>query len=261
MNEGTWDLSVFYQDFDDPALRGDIDAIRAAAEGMEDLLAQDRPEADRLEAMVSCLEDMTNRLTRAYGYAELTLAADTENEGALRLMDELSALMVEVQLCQSRCARHVGGVSGLDQLIEGREALRENGFILREMARQSAHMLPAELEKWMLRMSLDGGDAFSKLRDRLIGTRTVDLNGKAQPLPAVRGMAYDPDPAVRKAAYEAELASYRKIETPMAFCLSCIKGEALTMCEAKGYSDVLEPAAGRKPDGPRDAGCHVDRHP
>lgn len=25
----------------------------------------------------------------------------------------------------------------------------------------------------------------------------------------------------------------------MAFCLSCIKGEALTMCEAKGYSDVL----------------------
>ena len=67
----------------------------------------------------------------------------------------------------------------------------------------------------------------------------MDLNGKAQPLPAVRGMAYDPDPAVRKAAYEAELASYRKIETPMAFCLSCIKGEALTMCEAKGYSDVL----------------------
>ena len=67
---------------------------------------------------------MTNRLTRAYGYAELTLAADTENAGALRLMDELSALMVEVQLCQSRCVRHVGGVSGLDQLIEGREALR-----------------------------------------------------------------------------------------------------------------------------------------
>ena len=239
MNEGTWDLSVFYQDFDDPALRGDIDAIRAAAEGMENLLAQDRPEADRLEAMVSCLEDMTNRLTRAYGYAELTLAADTENEGALRLMDELSALMVEVQLCQSRCVRHVGGVSGLDQLIEGREALRENGFILREMARQSAHMLPAELEKWMLRMSLDGGDAFSKLRDRLIGTHTVDLNGKAQPLPAVRGMAYDPDPKVRKEAYEAELKSYAKVETPMAFCLSSIKGQAMTLCEARGYSDLL----------------------
>ena len=209
MNDGTWDLSVFYQGFDDPALRSDIDAIRSAAEGMEALLSQDRPEADRLEAMVASLEDLTNRLSRAFGYAELTLAADTENEGALRLMDELSALMVEVQLCQSRCVRHMGSVSDLDHLMESREALRQNGFILREMARQSAHMLPAEMEKWMLRMSLDGGDAFSKLRDRLIGTHTVDLDGKAQPLPAVRGMAYDPDPAVRKAAYEAELASYR----------------------------------------------------
>ena len=239
MNDGTWDLSVFYQGFDDPALRADIDAIRSAAEGMESLLAQERPEAERLEAMVACLEDMTNRLSRAFGYAELTLAADTDNEGALRLMDELSTLMVEVQLCQSRCVRYMGSVSGLEALIESREPLRQNGFILREMARQSAHMLPADMEKWMRRMSLDGGDAFSKLRDRLIGTHTVDLDGKAQPLPAVRGMAYDPDPAVRKAAYEAELASYRKIETPMAFCLSCIKGEALTMCEAKGYSDVI----------------------
>ena len=57
MNEGTWDLSVFYQDFDDPALRGDIDAIRAAAEGMENLLAQDRPEADRLEAIEGMVPD------------------------------------------------------------------------------------------------------------------------------------------------------------------------------------------------------------
>jgi pepF/M3 family oligoendopeptidase len=95
------------------------------------------------------------------------------------------------------------------------------------------------MEKWMLRMSLDGAEAFSKLRDRLMGSHTVELDGKSLPLPAVRGMAYDPDPAVRKAAYEAELASYAKVETSMAFCLSGIKGEALTMCEAQKYPDIL----------------------
>ena len=63
----------------------------------------------------------------------------------------------------------------------------------------------------MLRMSLDGAEAFSKMRDRLMGSHTVELDGKSLPLPAVRGMAYDPDPAVRKAAYEAELASYAKV--------------------------------------------------
>lgn len=100
-------------------------------------------------------------------------------------------------------------------------------------------MLPASMEKWMLRMSLNGGDAFSKMRDRLMGSHTVELDGKTLPLPAVRGMAYDPDPAVRKAAYEAELASYKKVETPMAYCLSCIKGEAQTLSELKGYPDIL----------------------
>ena len=36
-----------------------------------------------------------------------------------------------------------------------------------------------------------------------------------------------------------ELAAYPKVALPMAFCLGGIKGEALTMCEAKGYPDVL----------------------
>ncbi|NCB05077.1 MAG: oligoendopeptidase F, partial [Clostridia bacterium] len=57
--------------------------------------------------------------------------------------------------------------------------------------------------------------------------------------PAVRGMAYDPDPDVRRKAYEAELASYKQVEVPMAFCLSSIKGEALTMAQARGYDGVL----------------------
>ncbi|MBQ3169049.1 MAG: M3 family oligoendopeptidase [Clostridia bacterium] len=100
-------------------------------------------------------------------------------------------------------------------------------------------MLPEEMEKWVLKLSLDGADAFAKMRDRLMGNHTVELNGESLPLPAVRGMAYDPDPAVRKAAYEAEIKSYKKVETPMAYCLSSIKGQAITLCEIKGYPDNL----------------------
>ena len=100
-------------------------------------------------------------------------------------------------------------------------------------------MLPESMEKWMRRMSLTGGDAFQKLRDQLMGTLTGELDGESLPLPAVRGKAHDPDPAVRKAAYEAELAAYPKVALPMAFCLGGIKGEALTLCEAKNYPDVL----------------------
>lgn len=238
MNE-TWDLSVFYQSFQDPALRADIDAIKELAAGTEALLSAQKPDADKLEDVVRAREKLTNLLNKTYGYVELTLAADTNHADALRYLGEMSNLMVDVQLAGSQWVRYVGGVADLEGCIAGSETLKANAFILREMAREAVHMLPADMEKWMLRMSLNGGDAFSKLRDRLMGSHTVELDGKTMPLPAVRGLAYAPDPAVRKAAYEAELASYKKVETPMAYCLSCIKGEAITMCEAKGYSDNL----------------------
>lgn len=238
MNE-TWDLSVFYQDFQDPAFRRDIDEVKALIAGTDELLSADKADTVKLEDVLAALTKSYNLLSHAFGFVQLTLSADSSNADALRYLDELSNLMVDVELSQSKCVRYVGGVSDLEGCIAQSETLRAHAFLLKEMAEKAAHMLPADMEKWMLRMSLNGAEAFSKLRDRLMGGHTVELDGKTLPLPAVRGLAYDPDPAVRKAAYEAELASYKKVETSMAYCLGCIKGEAITMCELKGYTDNL----------------------
>jgi len=237
--ESTWDLSVFYQGFDDPALRDDIESVRRLAADGHTLLAAEMPVQEKLEKIVAQLEALVNKLSRAFLYCELTLAAEAENREAFRVMEELSALNVDTQVFQSACTRYIGTVEDLDGVIARSPKLTENAFVLREARREAAHMLPESMEKWMLRMSLSGGDAFQKLRDQLMDTLTVEMDGKALPLPAVRGMAYDADPAVRRRAYEAELAAYPKVALPMAFCLGGIKGEALTMCEAKHYPDVL----------------------
>lgn len=55
-------------------------------------------------------------------------------------------------------------------------------------------------------------------------------------------MANSPEADVRKAAYEAELAAYPKMEIPMAACLNGIKGEARTLAELKHYDSVLDMA-------------------
>ena len=237
--ESTWDLSVFYRDFNDPALRADIDAIKALSQDGHQVLSETLPPVQKLERIVDMLETMTNRLSRAYMYCQLTLAVDAENREAFRVLEELSALTVDARVLQSACTRYLGGVNDLDSLISQSEKLTQNAFVLWESKREAQHMLPDSMEKWMLRMSLSGGDAFQKLRDQLMGTLMVDYRGESLPLPAVRGKAYDPDPAVRKDAYEAELAAYPKVALSMAFCLGGIKGEALTLCEAKGYPDVL----------------------
>ena len=237
--ESTWDLSVFYRDFSDPALRADIEAIRSmTAEGHE-LLKADLNVVPKLEAIVAHLEALSDKLSRTYMYCQLTLAVEAENREAFRTLEELSALSVDTQVFHSACTRYIGGMEDLEAVIAASEKLTQNAFVIRESKREAEHMLPESMEKWMLRMSLSGGDAFQKLRDQLMGTLTVEINGETMPLPAVRGMAHDADPAVRKSAYEAELAAYPKVALPMAFCLGGIKGEALTLCEAKGYPDVL----------------------
>ncbi len=237
--EMTWDLSVFYNGFDDPRLEADIQRITELSHSAAAIAAEAISDTEKLEKMVAAAAELENLLSNAYGFTELTLSTDCNNEAAQRYQDRLSNMMVDVQLNSSAMVRLVGGIADLEACIAGSETLQQHAFMLRETKEQAEHLLPEEMEKWMLRMSLDGAEAFSKLRDRLMGSHTVELDGKSLPLPAVRGMAYDPDPAVRKAAYEAELASYAKVETSMAFCLSGIKGEALTMCEAQKYPDIL----------------------
>ncbi|MBQ3078554.1 MAG: M3 family oligoendopeptidase [Clostridia bacterium] len=239
MKDATWDLSVFYKGFDDPAFRADIDSVSGILSEIGTALDADMNDVQKLEKLIALDEKLVNVISSAFGFVQLTLSVESENMEALKYLDELSNMMVGVQLVVSRITRYVGGIENLNDVIHTSELLSKHRFIIEEMKESFDHMLPPDMEKWMLRMSLDGADAFSKLRDRLMGSHTVELNGENLPLPAVRGMANDADPAVRKSAYEAELASYKKVETSMAYCLGCIKGQAITMCEIKKYPDNL----------------------
>ena len=234
----TWDLTVLYRGFDDPNIEKDFDALKALCEKAPALLTGDSQTA--LENAVDAMEEIS-RLTSSLGsFANLTLATDAGHEPAQRLMDRLMAFSVQVELLSSALTRYIGGIDDLDALIARSEKLQKVDFFLRSSQAQARHLMAPAIEEWMLKMSLSGGEAFSNLRDKLDATLLVDYKGEQIPLSAVRSKAYDPDPAVRKAAYEAELASYAKIEIPMAASLNGIKGEALTFTQAMGFDSVLE---------------------
>ena len=155
--QANWDVSVFYTSFDDPALRADIDAIKTLTGQGQAMLVQDLPTLTKLESLVTQLETLTNKLSRAYLYCQLTLSVEAENREAFRILEELSALSVDTQVFQSACTRYIGTLTDLDTFIQSSPILRANDFVLREAQREAAHMLPESMEKWMLRMSLSGG--------------------------------------------------------------------------------------------------------
>ena len=52
MNNATWDLSVFYKGFDDPALRADIDSVKPLLKKPEEIIESDLPIAQEAAKMI-----------------------------------------------------------------------------------------------------------------------------------------------------------------------------------------------------------------
>ena len=234
----TWDLSVLYADFDDPRIEADFSALKALCEKAQGLMTGEPGAA--LEKMTDAMEEITRLISALSSFASLTLATDANNERAQQLMDRLMMFSVQLSLLSSAFTRYIGGVENLEAFMEKSEKLRAVSFYLRKSKEDALHLMDPAIEEWMLKMSLTGGEAFSTLRDKLDATLMVDYKGEQLPLAAIRSKAYDPDPQVRKDAYEAELAAYPKIEIPMAACLNGIKGEALTAIQATHFDSVLD---------------------
>ena len=235
-----WDLSVFYNGFDE-AFAADLAALPARVEEIRALVAMDNPNAaEKIRGIVDAIEDFSNLSERVSLMVMLSMSTDAEHPEANAAQTPLNRVFMAFSQVESSFSRYLASLDNLDEVIAADEELQKRAFVLREYAETARHQLDEALEGPVLKMQLSGGKALSQLRGKLEATLTANFRGEEIPLSAVRGKAYDPDPAVRKDAYEAEIACYKKIEIPMSVCLNSIKAEGQTMAELKGYADVLE---------------------
>lgn len=238
-----WDLTVFYKDFDDPEFKDDLARLPKEIDAFTAAIAA--PAGDEVRKLVSLVhqeEALSCLFERLSMMIELNFAVDANNKLANAALAPLMRANMDSSLAANAFSRYLASLDNLDAIIDADDELKARAFALREAAENAKHQLPEALEKPVLKMQLSGGEAFSHLRDKLDATLLVDYDGKQIPLSAVRALAYDGDADTRRRAYEAELASYKKIELPMSFCLNNIKAEGETMAALKGYKGVLDMA-------------------
>lgn len=238
-----WDLTVFYKDFDDPEFKDDLARLPKEINAFTAAIAA--PAEDEVRKLVSLVhqeEALSCLFERLSMMIELNFAVDANNKPANAALAPLMRAVMGSSLASNAFSRYLASLENLDAIIDADDELKARAFALREAAENAKHQLPEALEKPVLKMQLSGGEAFSHLRDKLDATLLVDYDGKQIPLSAVRALAYDGDADTRRRAYEAELASYKKIELPMSFCLNNIKAEGETMAALKGYKGVLDMA-------------------
>lgn len=242
----TWDLSKLYASFDAPEFLNDIEALKQAAEDAVNQARSMEVSVPALEAAIRVNERAATLATKTMSFAQLTLAADANCEPAMAAYARLLPVMNRLEEATSALSAKLGPVENLDGLIGQSDLLKAHAFLLRRLRENAKHVIDPALEPVVLKMQMTGGNAWEQLRDQLDGNHTVDMTldmeTRTLPLSAVRGMANNPEADVRKAAYEAELEAYPKMEIPMAACLNGIKGEARTMAELKHYDSVLDMA-------------------
>ncbi|MBQ3079901.1 MAG: M3 family oligoendopeptidase [Clostridia bacterium] len=240
-----WDLSRLYNGFSDPAFEADMLFVKRFTDEIHEKFLHPLPTVkEQLKDLINSFNEMQKKTRRLSAMISLTLAADAENEEALKIQDRTQKLMIGSGKLYSAFSRYVGEIDNLDEILASDETLTEHAFYIREKAKAAGHTIDPALEETVLNLRLTGSGAWGQLRGTLESTLKVkyDENGEEKylPLPAVRNLAHSPDPVVRKRAYEAELNAYPQIETAMAACLSSMKGEALTLLPLKKYSSLLE---------------------
>lgn len=243
MND-TWDLSILYKDFDDPAFTGDMAALDQAIAAVNALAGEaagmDHSQlVHRFLQVQERVEELTNKL---FIFCSLRCSANTADTKANSLGDQLSAKLSGCAAANASLRRTVAGLEDLDAIMDADPALEPYRFLLESIRRDSKYLLTDREEELFARMNISGASAWETLRDNLTSSVKVEYNGGVTNLSAIRNLAYDPDPAVRKSAYEAELACYDKIKDSVAFALNSIKMQVINECQVRGYASPLDKA-------------------
>jgi oligoendopeptidase F len=192
--------------------------------------------------------ERSNSVIRSYStinaYVASYVATDSFNTKAKRLESELELIEVRYQKQEVRFRGWVGGVKEvLPSILAIPGPAKDHEFYLLETAEQSRYLMSEPEEALAAELELSGSNAWSKLQGTICSQLTIefDLDGRLQKIPitALQNLSHNPDPNVRRRAYEAELAAWESVREPLAAALNGVKGSAITLDHRRGRKDAL----------------------
>lgn len=236
-----WSLDAFYHGTDDPALQADIARLEEL-NGEYRQAVSDLNECDArtsLRRIIDISEEMTVLTRRLAGYFSLRRSANSSDFEGASYMTKIQGLSAAIARERVVFHKFAGSLPNLEEVIAEDEVLSQYAFYFHEIQEEVSHMFGDEAEAVFTRMNISGGRAWGDLMSYLTSNVEVDYQGEKTNLSAIRGLAESDDPAVRKSAYEAELACYAKIRDAIAFSLNSIKAQVNLEAELRGFENPL----------------------
>ena len=213
-----WALEPIYAGLEDPAYEADVKQLEAAVENFAKLVADAKTKAaeESAEAILVQEEEIMTLLMKLEGYLSLRQSVESENGDIMAQLNRIMRIYAGVMATEAAAQKILAQIEDVDALAKESEIVAAYSFMLKETKQKATHLLSDDVEEMISAMDMTGGSAWAQLQSYLTSVVKVDYDGKQITLTEARNLANSADAAVRKAAYEAELAAYEKIDDALA---------------------------------------------
>jgi pepF/M3 family oligoendopeptidase len=258
-----WDLTNIYPSIDSPEFKTSRSEVEAEIEAMDKFLETKQIRrggasvdssgqlADIVEEYLTRMNVVLNTFETQMAYLYGFVTTDSYNTKAKKVLSELEMLSVDLERQSVMFEGWLGSVAGspelLDEAIAENTVLSEHEFFLREVVDQSKYLMSDVEEALASELSLSGGNAWDKLQGTVTSQLTVTFEIKDEqktiPVTELQNIRrYDPDPEIRRAAFETEITAWESVREPVAACLNGVKGHVVTLNRKRGREDALHSA-------------------
>ena len=237
-----WDLTPFYPSFESEAFKQDGAKLFVM---VDELIAFfNHPDAKTkvgwfLEEVLKKQEDLHRLSLQVMSYITLRSSANTQDFEAKKAMVAMQGLYPKFALLDNKFKNYVKDLADLEAVVASNPILKEYAFLLQETKAELQHTMSEALEVLASELVQNGSSLWSQMQRHLTSTAEEELDGKKLSLTELRNLAYSADPQVRQAAYEKELAIYERIQEPMSFAISGIKGEVNTLSKRRYFASTF----------------------
>ena len=234
-----WALDPIYKGLDDPQYEADMQAVEKLITEFAKAVKEAGAAEDCAEQLLLLEEELTLKVGKLGLYLSLRQSVEAENGDVMAQDSRLMKMYSQAAPYTAAADKIFAQIEDIDALAEKSEVVKEYSFLLKQAKENAKYLLSDDVEEMISAMDMTGGSAWNQLQSFLTSTVKVDYDGKVVTLSEIRNMAYSPDQAVRKAAYEAEIACYEKIQDSIAFALNNIKNQVTFLCHKRGYESPL----------------------
>lgn len=236
-----WSLDILYKGYQDDAFTCDLKKFSNLIVTIKDYVANlsNQNQEEAVLSIIHYLEEYDVLSAKLSSYVSLRQSTNTTDSETTALLGKLEELDSNLSKERAIMNKYLAKVGNLDEMIAQNEKLQGYDYMLHRIKDEAKYMLSDDVEEVISKLNLSAGSAWSMLQQYLTSTVEVDYNGEKTTLSGIRNLAYSGDSKVRKAAYEAELASYNKIKDAVAFSLNNIKSQVNTIAELRGFESPL----------------------